>query len=146
MTPGAPDLPPWAALIVTVLVLTGSGMTLIGSIGLMRLRSFYNRIHAPTMGSSAGVACISIASIVCGSVLESRLAIQESLIFIFVTVTTPVTFMLLARAALFRDQAEGNDPFPPGFDERSPDSAWKHVEGASPSLEEAENDSVIPRL
>jgi multisubunit Na+/H+ antiporter MnhG subunit len=29
------------------------------------------------------------------------------------TVTTPVTFMLLLRAALYRDQAEGNDPAPP---------------------------------
>ncbi len=122
MTPSAPALPPWAAIVVAVLVLTGSAMTFVGSLGLVRLRSFYNRIHAPTMGSSAGVACISAASIVCFSVLGTRLAVQEALIFAFLTITTPVAFTLLARAALFRDRNEGNDPFPrvrPEPEERS---------------------------
>lgn len=133
MSAGLPDLPPWAALVVAVLVVLGSAMTLTGSIGLTRLRSFYNRVHAPTLGSSAGVACISIASIVCFSVLQSRLVIQEALIFLFVTVTTPVTLMLLVRAALFRDQAEGEDPLPPGFDEPVPESTWKRVDGPPPT-------------
>ena len=31
---------------------------------------------------------------------------------IFVTVTTPVTLMLLSRAALYRDRAEGNPVVP----------------------------------
>lgn len=122
MTPSAPALPPWAAIVVAVLVLTGSAMTFVGSLGLVRLRSFYNRIHAPTMGSSAGVACISAASIVCFSVLGTRLAVQEALIFAFLTITTPVAFTLLARAALFRDRNEGHDPFPrvrPEREERS---------------------------
>jgi multicomponent K+:H+ antiporter subunit G len=30
-----------------------------------------------------------------------------------VTVTTPVSLMLLARAALYRDRSEGNDGVPP---------------------------------
>ena len=38
---------------------------------------------------------------------------HELLIGIFVTVTTPVTFMLLARAALHRDRAEQNGNVPP---------------------------------
>ncbi len=115
MTPAAPDLPPWAAIVVAIFVFAGSLLTLVGSLGLARLRTFYDRAHAPTMGSSAGVGFITIASIVCFSVLGSRLAIQESLIFIFVTITMPVTLMLLARAALFRDRVEGNDPVPARF-------------------------------
>lgn len=107
------DLPPWAAITVAVLVLLGSVLTLIGSVGLARLGRFYDRVHAPTMGSSAGVACISFASILCFSVLQSRLAVHEALIFIFVTVTTPVTLILLARAALFRDRVEGDSPLTP---------------------------------
>jgi len=30
------------------------------------------------------------------------------------TITTPVTYMLLVRAALYRDRAEGNDPLHSG--------------------------------
>ena len=39
--------------------------------------------------------------------------LHELLLGLFVTVTTPVTLMLLARAAVFRDRAEGNPAVPP---------------------------------
>ncbi len=109
----APNLPLWAAIIVAILVLTGAAMTLIGSIGLLRLDTFYKRVHAPTIGTSLGTALICLASIVCFSVLRSRLSVHEVLIVFFVTLTTPVSFMLLGRAALYRDRAEGNDGVPP---------------------------------
>jgi multicomponent K+:H+ antiporter subunit G len=105
----APDLPPWAALIVALLVLAGASFALIGSIGLVRMKSFYERVHPPTMGSSLGVALIALASIICFSVLRSRPSVHEVLIVVFVTLTTPVTFMLLGRAALYRDRTEGAD-------------------------------------
>ena len=53
----APDLPLWAALIVGLLVLAGAGITLVGSIGLLRLNSFFDRVHAPTRGRSAWGRC-----------------------------------------------------------------------------------------
>lgn len=113
----APELPAWAALAVSLLVLAGAAITLIGSVGLLRFGTFYERIHPPTLGSSLGVVFIVIASIVCFSVLGSRLSVHEVLIGVFVTVTTPVTFMLLARAALFRDRAEGQPGLPPDDDD-----------------------------
>ena len=109
----APDLPAWAALIVALLVLSGAAITLIGSLGLLRMRTFYQRLHPPTMGSTLGLALIVAASIVCFSVLRSRLSVHELLIGIFVTLTTPVTFMLLARAALYRDRSEKVEDVPP---------------------------------
>ena len=105
----APDLPPWAALIVALLVVAGAIFALIGSLGLVRMKSFYERVHPPTMGSSLGVALIALASIICFSVLRARPSVHEVLIVIFVTLTTPVTFMLLGRAALYRDRTEGAD-------------------------------------
>ena len=44
------DLPLWAALLVSFFVLLGAGLTLIGAIGLVRLKTFYDRIHAPSLG------------------------------------------------------------------------------------------------
>ena len=45
--------------------------------------------------------------------LQSRPVLHEVLIAVFVTVTTPVTLMLLARAALYRDRSEGSTEVPP---------------------------------
>lgn len=104
----AVDLPVWAALLVSFFLVIGSGLTLIGTIGFSRLPSFYERIHAPTLGTSWGTGGIVMASMIFFTVLATRPVIHEILIGIFVTVTTPVTLMLLARAALHRDRAEGN--------------------------------------
>ena len=108
----APDLPAWAAFMVAFLVLGGAAFTLIGSLGLLRLRTFYERVHSPTLGSTFGVALIVMGSMLCFSVLQSRPLIHELLILMFVTVTTPVTLMLLARAALYRDRTMGKKGVP----------------------------------
>ncbi|MGE4324029.1 MAG: monovalent cation/H(+) antiporter subunit G [Sphingobium sp.] len=105
----APDLPLWAAIIVGFLVLLGASITLIGVVGLLKLGTFYERVHAPTLGPTMGTACILIASITCFSVLQGRPVVHEVLIAVFVTLTTPVTLVLLARAALYRDRRAGAD-------------------------------------
>lgn len=107
------QLPLWAALLVAIFLLIGAGLTLIGSFGFYRLHNFYDRIHAPTLGTSWGTAAIVMASMICFSILQSRLVLHELLIGVFVTVTTPVTLMLLGRAALYRDRSEGNPEVPP---------------------------------
>jgi multicomponent K+:H+ antiporter subunit G len=107
------ELPAWAALLVAVLLLIGAGLTLIGSVGLLRLGSFYQRVHAPTLGTTLGIGLVLIASMLCFSVLQSRLVLHELLIAAFTVVTTPITFILLARAALYRDRSEGSDEVPP---------------------------------
>lgn len=109
----AADLPVWVAVLVAAFLLIGAGLTLVGSFGFWRLASFYDRIHAPTLGTSWGTAGIVMASMICFTVLESRPVFHEILIGIFVTVTTPVTLMLLGRAALYRDRSEGNPDVPP---------------------------------
>ncbi|MCK9552157.1 monovalent cation/H(+) antiporter subunit G [Aquamicrobium sp.] len=108
----AAELPLWAALIVAFLLLLGSGLTLLGTIGLVRLDSFYKRVHSPTLGTTWGTGGILLASMLFFSVIESRPVLHELLIAVFVTVTTPVTLMLLARAALFRDRTEKNPEVP----------------------------------
>ena len=107
------QLPAWAALLTAALVLLGAMLCFTGSLGLLRLKSFYQRVHAPTLGATLGTAAVVAASIVCFSVLGSRPVLHEILIGLFVTVTTPVTLMLLARAALYRDRYEGSDEVPP---------------------------------
>ncbi|WP_030541066.1 monovalent cation/H(+) antiporter subunit G [Sphingobium sp. DC-2] len=102
-----PDLPGWAAIIVGLLLFAGAAFTLVGTLGLIRLKTFYDRVHAPTLGASLGTVLVATASMICFTVLQTRPVIHELLIILFVTLTTPVTLILLARAALYRDRSEG---------------------------------------
>ena len=97
----------WAA---GVLILLGALLAFGGSIGLVRLRTFYERVHPPTMGTTLGTGLILIGSMLHFSALEARPVLHEILIGVFMTLNTPVTYMLLVRAALRRDQAKGSDP------------------------------------
>ena len=96
---------PVVAALVALLVLLGAALALIGSFGLLRLPTFYDRVHPPTMGTTLGVAFTVTASILLFSTLESRFALHPILIVVFATVTTPVTYMLLMRAATRRGRA-----------------------------------------
>lgn len=107
------EIPAWAAVLTCLLLLTGAILTLIGTVGLLRFDSFYQRVHAPTLGSTLGIGCILLASMLFFSVLESRAIIHELLITALMVVTTPITLMLLARAALYRDRTEGSEEVPP---------------------------------
>lgn len=108
----AAELPLWAAIVVSAFLLLGSGLALIGMIGFTRLPTFYQRLHAPTLGTSWGTGGVVMASMIYFSVVGGRPVFHELLIGIFVTVTTPVTLMLLAQAALHRDRAEGDPTVP----------------------------------
>ncbi|MCO6416895.1 monovalent cation/H(+) antiporter subunit G [Siccirubricoccus sp. KC 17139] len=119
MIPQVAELPWFVALPVALLLLAGAGLTLIGSIGLLRLRSFYERVHAPTLATSYGMGCILVASMLFFSVLQTRLVLHEVAIGLFILLTTPVTLMLVARAALHRDRLERNAAVPPTIDRRA---------------------------
>lgn len=93
-----------------ILVLAGALLAFLGSLGLLRLKTFYERVHPPTMGTTLGIGLVLIGSMLYFSSLESRLVVHEVLIGVFMTLTTPVTYMLLVRAALHRDRAEGAEP------------------------------------
>ena len=100
------DVPVIVAALVALLVLLGAALALIGSLGLLRLPTFYERVHPPTMGATLGVGFTLAASMLLFSVLESRPVLHEIVIGVFMVVTTPVTYMLLVRAALHRDGGE----------------------------------------
>ena len=103
-------IPAWTALLTALLVLAGATLALIGSIGMLRLKTFYERVHPPTMGTTLGTTLVLLGSMLFATAHEGRPIVHEILIAVFMTVTTPVTFMLLVRAALHRDRAEGRDP------------------------------------
>jgi multicomponent K+:H+ antiporter subunit G len=113
MTVDLADVPLWAAILASVFLLLGGGLTLVGTLGLARLDSFYLRIHAPTLGTSWGTGGMVMGSMIVFTAASARPVLHEILIGVFVTVTTPITLMMLGRAALYRDRTERHPDVPP---------------------------------
>jgi multicomponent K+:H+ antiporter subunit G len=112
-------VPAWAAALTAALLLMGAAVTLVGSLGLLRLGTFYERVHAPTLGTTLGTVFVALASIVYFSVLQSRPVLHEILIVGLGAVTTPVALTVLVGAARFRDTAENAANVPNATSNRS---------------------------
>ena len=93
-----------------ILLILGALLAFLGSLGLARLKTFYERVHPPTMGTTLGTGLVLIGSMLFFTWHESRPVLHEILIGVFMTLNTPVTYLLLVRAALHRDRSEGRDP------------------------------------
>jgi multicomponent K+:H+ antiporter subunit G len=93
-----------------ILVVCGAMLVFTGSLGLLTLKTFFERIHPPTMGTTLGTGMMLIGSMLHFTALDARPVLHEALIGIFMTFSTPVTYMLLLRAALHRERARGQDP------------------------------------
>ena len=106
----AAELSTLVQIATAILVVLGAALTFVGSLGLLRLKSFYDRVHSPTLGTTLGTGLVLIASMLLFSASGARPILHEIVIAVMVTLTTPVTFVLLLRAALYRDQAEGRNP------------------------------------
>ena len=95
-------LPAWIAASAGLLLIIGGLFTVVGAFGLLRLRTFYERMHPPTMGATLGTGCILISSMLVSSALLGRPVVRVLAITIFVLITAPVSAITLMRAAISR--------------------------------------------
>mgnify|MGYP000875734927 FL=1 len=103
------DLPLWAQILVAALVFLGALIALMGSLGLLRLESYFERVHAPSIIATMGCWLIMHATWIYFSVSGQGFVMHSVLIAIFVAVTVPITTIFLMRAALFRSRRSGED-------------------------------------
>jgi len=87
-------------ILVSLLLLIGSGFALVGSIGLARMPDFFTRMHAPTKATTLGVGAIVVASLVFHSSSGNGLSLRELAISLFLFITAPLVGHLLGKAAL----------------------------------------------
>jgi multicomponent K+:H+ antiporter subunit G len=104
MTDGV--IPFWADLLGSLLLISGSLLTLIGSFGLLRLPNLFARMHGITLGNTLGLGCVLLASILIASIHAERFVFQEVLITLFMISTSPVTTILLMRSGIYRKRAD----------------------------------------
>lgn len=96
------DLKPWVAAAAALLLVLGGSLTVVGALGLLRLRSFYERMHAPTLGTTLGVGCVLMASMLVSSDLGARPVVHELAVGVFIMLTSPISAMTLMRAGAVR--------------------------------------------
>lgn len=110
-------MPPWSELVVAALLLASGIVVLVAALGLWRLPDFFLRMHAPALASTLAAWIVTLASIVHFSTRGGGLALHVWLIIIVLSITAPVTTVVLARAALFRRRLAG-DALPPPLSAR----------------------------
>ena len=84
---------------IALLLLVSAFFLLVGALGMLRFRDFFQRLHAPTKASTLGVGGVLIASMLLGAA-TGRFGVHELLITLFIFITAPVSANLLAKAAL----------------------------------------------
>jgi len=94
--------PFWIDVLSAVLVAVGGLAALIGSLGLLRLETFFQRVHAPTLGATVGTWSFVLATVLQISFIRGQLYAHAVLIAAFIAVTAPITTVFLMRAAAFR--------------------------------------------
>jgi len=106
-------VPFWVEAVISALLVSSGLFVVVSAMGFLRLPDFFLRMHPPALAYTAGSWCVALACIVYFSMIESRLVLYPGLIIVFLTITVPVTTLLLARVALFRHRAAGAPDTPP---------------------------------
>lgn len=107
------SIPLWVEIVVAVLLVASALLALTAAWGLVRLKDFFQRMHPPALVSVGSAWCLTLASIVYFSALTGEIMLHVWLIIILLSITVPVTAMLLGRAALFRGRQLSHTTLPP---------------------------------
>ncbi len=99
----SPDMPSWLTLVISFLLVVAGFFALTGSLGMLRLPNFYSRMHAPTLTNTLSAFCIVVSILLAASYGEHRFVAHSLLVTFFLIITSPVTAMLLMRAAIKRE-------------------------------------------
>jgi multicomponent K+:H+ antiporter subunit G len=107
----------WVELPVAVLLVLSGVFTLAAAVGLVRFKTFFQRMHPPALAFSFSAWCVTLANIIYFSAKDGELALHAWLIIIFLSFTVPVTTILLARTELFRRRIakHGAEDIPPSM-------------------------------
>lgn len=105
--------PLWVDALTAALVVVGAVTALVGSFGLLRATTFFQRVHPPSLVATLATWAVTLATVVQASFVTARPYLHAVLIPGFVALTAPITTVLLTRAALFRARQRGSSDVPP---------------------------------
>lgn len=86
-------------IIVVFLILVGTLLSLLSSLGFVRLPDVYTRLHAATKSATLGLLCILFAAFLYFWYAEGHVSIRLILGIVFIFITAPVSGHMIARSA-----------------------------------------------
>lgn len=103
----------WVEAAAAALLVLSGLFVVISAAGFLLLPDFFQRMHPPALAYTFGSWCVTLAGILYFSMIGATAALHPWLIIIMLSITVPVTTLLLARVALFRRRAAGEADTPP---------------------------------
>jgi len=97
------SMPFWLDIVISIFLIASSLFALVGSIGLLKLKDFLQRLHGPTKASTLGVGFSLIASMLWFGFYANGKVGQELLITLFIFITAPISSHLMIKAAMHLD-------------------------------------------
>lgn len=107
-----PSIPLWAEILVASLLLASALFTLVSAWGVVHLKDFFERLHPPALVVTWSAWCVSGATIVYFSMRSGTLDLRAWVLIILLSITVPITTVLLSRVALFRGRQAGRADLP----------------------------------
>lgn len=86
-------------IVTSVFVLTGSILVLLSSIGILRLRDVYSRMHAAGKSSTLGVMSIMTGAVLFFLMDQGNFNFKLLLTIIFIFITAPLAGLAINRSA-----------------------------------------------
>lgn len=86
-------------IIISIFILIGGFLSLLGSIGLIRFPDVYGRTHAATKSATLGVISLVIATFLFFLLVQGEFIMKLLLAIVFVFLTAPVAALMVARSA-----------------------------------------------
>ncbi len=125
------SLHPLIEFLIAVHLLIGAIFIFIGSLGLVKLRDIYTRLHGPTKATTLGVGGTLIASSIFFTATAPGVSLHEVLVTFFLFMTAPVSAHLMAKTALHlgipnvsgAEEKPAGAPIPGGESTRDSDAA-----------------------
>lgn len=110
-------VPFWIEAVVAGLLLASGVLSLIAALGMVRLKDFFQRLHPPALANTLGAWCACLASVAFFSATTAQPVLHALILNLLLAITAPITTVLLARAALFRQRQRGQN-VPPALGQR----------------------------
>ncbi|MDP3339394.1 Na+/H+ antiporter subunit G [Frigidibacter sp.] len=92
-----------AEILVSFFLVVGGIFGLVGSFGLLKLRTTMQRLHSPTKATTLGVGGVLIASMLYFLLVGGTLSFHELLITLFLFLTAPITAHFIAKTYMARN-------------------------------------------
>ncbi|MCD8511110.1 MAG: monovalent cation/H(+) antiporter subunit G [Bacillus sp. (in: Bacteria)] len=86
-------------IVISILILIGGGLSLLGAVGIIRFPDVYGRLHAATKSATLGVISIILGVFIYFYFIEGIFAGKLLLTILFVFLTAPVAGFMISKSA-----------------------------------------------